>query len=131
MATTRVRDTSTLRRSRFLARLIIRAFGNAPRSLSGARNPWTTFFDANLSKQFKLKGEELALELRADFINVLNHPNFFINPNNAHDYGNGFNRGSLSDPNAAPFIIRTDFGKFERANTTSVRLMRFGARLVF
>ncbi len=106
------------------------AFGNAPRSLPGARNPWTTFFDANLSKTFKV-GERVKLDLRTDFINALNHPNFFINPNNAHDFVGAYNRTNITDPNALPFTIVSGFGRFDRNNTTPGRLLRLGVKLTF
>lgn len=107
------------------------AFGTSPRTLPAGRNPWTTFFDANLSKRFKLKGDAVGVEIRADFINALNHPNFFINPNNAHDLVGAFNRTALTDPNASPFTVQTGFGKFDRNNTTPGRLMRLGVKLTF
>ena len=106
------------------------AFGNASRTLPGVRNPWTTFFDANLAKQFEL-GDKLKLELRGDFINALNHPNFFINANTGHDLVTAFNRTSLTNPTAAPFTLQTAFGKFDRNNTTPARLIRVGVRLTF
>lgn len=99
-------------------------FGSAPRTLSGARNPWTRYFDANISKKIPVYGEKVTLELRADFINAFNHPNFFINPNNAHDYANAYSA-------TAGFVVRTDFGKFDRNNTTAGRLMRLGVKLTF
>jgi hypothetical protein len=106
-------------------------FGNAARTLPHVRNPWTTFFDANLAKQFDLPGERLKLELRGDFINALNHPNFFINANTGHDFVGAFNRTSLTNPNASPFTVQTAFGKFDRNNTTPARLIRVGVRLTF
>jgi hypothetical protein len=106
-------------------------FGNAARTLPHVRNPWTTFFDANLAKQFDLPGERLKLELRGDFINALNHPNFFINANTGHDFVGAFNRTSLTNPNASPFTLQTAFGKFDRNNTTPARLIRVGIRLTF
>jgi hypothetical protein len=106
-------------------------FGNASRTLPNVRNPWTTFFDANLAKQFNVVGERLKLELRGDFINALNHPNFFINANTGHDLVGAFNRGSLTNPTASPFTLQTAFGKFDRNNTTPARLIRVGVRLTF
>ena len=108
------------------------AFGNAPRTLSGARNPNTYFFDANLSKRFPLKGEKLWLQLRADFINALNHPNFFFNPNNGHDVLTGnFNRNSLTNPAIAPFSVNGSFGRLDPNNTNNGRTIRVAIRLGF
>ncbi|MFN8000258.1 MAG: carboxypeptidase regulatory-like domain-containing protein [Acidobacteriota bacterium] len=100
------------------------AFGNAARTLSDLRNPWTEYFDANVSKRIPLHGDRVALELRGDILGTFNHPNFFINPNNAHDFANAYNA-------TTGFVVRSDFGKFDRNNTTGARLIRVGIKLVF
>lgn len=107
-------------------------YGNAPRTLSGARNPNTYFFDANISKRFPLKGEKLWLQLRADFINALNHPNFFFNPNSGHDLLTGnFNRNSLTNPAIAPFSTNGGFGRLDPNNTNNGRTIRVAVRVGF
>ena len=54
--------------------------GNAPRSLTGARGPWTKYFDLSLQKNWRI-GERRRLQFRVDFLNAFNHPNFRVYPN--------------------------------------------------
>jgi hypothetical protein len=56
--------------------------GNAPRTLDGARGPWNRYFDQSVQKNWQL-GERRRLQLRVDFLNAFNHPNFRVLPNNA------------------------------------------------
>ncbi len=68
-------------------------FGNMSRNLfpdSGFRN-----FDLSVAKNWHF-GERLRAQFRAEFFNVLNHPNF------ANPYG-GQNGFGLNDPSARPF----------------------------
>ncbi len=68
-------------------------FGNMPRNLfpdSGFRN-----FDLSLAKNWHF-GEKLRAQFRAEFFNILNHPNF------ANPYG-GQNGFGLNDPSVQPF----------------------------
>jgi Carboxypeptidase regulatory-like domain/TonB dependent receptor len=68
-------------------------FGNMPRNLfpdSGFRD-----FDLSIAKNWHL-GERLHAQFRAEFFNVLNHPNF------ANPYG-GQNGFGLNDPSVQPF----------------------------
>jgi hypothetical protein len=68
-------------------------FGNMPRNLfpdSGFRN-----FDFSLAKNWHF-GEKLRAQFRAEFFNILNHPNF------ANPYG-GQNGFGLNDPSVQPF----------------------------
>lgn len=107
-------------------------YGNVPRTLPDARNPATYFFDANISKRIPLRAEKLWLQLRADFINALNHPNFFFNPNNGHDVLTGnFNRNSLTNPAIAPFSTNGSFGRLDPNNTNNGRTIRVAIRLGF
>ena len=48
-------------------------FGNSPRN--GLYGPHYRNFDFSLSKQTKFT-ERLSMDLRADFFNIFNHPNF-------------------------------------------------------
>jgi hypothetical protein len=67
--------------------------GNMPRNLfpdSGFRD-----FDLSIAKNWHL-GEKVRAQFRAEFFNVLNHPNF------ANPYG-GQNGFGLNDPSAQPF----------------------------
>ena len=68
-------------------------FGNMGRNMfpdSGFRN-----FDFSLAKNFHF-GETMRLQFRAEFFNILNHPNF------ANPYG-GQNGFGLNDPSVRPF----------------------------
>lgn len=97
-----------------------------------ARNPVTFSLDANLSKRFLIWSDRVAMVLRADFLNVLNHPNFFFNPNTGHDlYGGDFNRQSLTNPSIAPFSLNSNFGKLDPNNTNNGRTIRLAIRITF
>jgi hypothetical protein len=68
-------------------------FGTMPRNLfrdSGFRN-----FDFSIAKNWHF-GERLRAQFRAEFFNILNHPNF------ANPYG-GQNGFGLNDPSVQPF----------------------------
>jgi hypothetical protein len=68
-------------------------FGNMPRNLfpdSGFKD-----FDLSIAKNWHL-GERVHAQFRAEFFNVLNHPNF------ANPYG-GQNGFGLNDPSVQPF----------------------------
>jgi carboxypeptidase family protein/TonB-dependent receptor-like protein len=68
-------------------------FGTAGRN--DWRDPGLRNWDLSVIKSFKF-GERLTAQFRAEFFNVLNHPNF------ANPYGasNGFGIGSYSDPSS-------------------------------
>jgi hypothetical protein len=106
-------------------------FGDAPRTLDEARNPETWFLDFTVAKRFAVFGKGRYLEVRADAINALNHANFYVNPNNGHNYVGAFQPGSITNPNTPPFVVQGNFGLFDRNNTTPGRLFRFGLRFVF
>jgi hypothetical protein len=54
-----------------------KAFGNAPRYYSNVRNPGLNNIDFSLQKDFKIPGgDESRVRFRADFFNLLNHPQF-------------------------------------------------------
>lgn len=55
--------------------------GNAPRTIGAARGPLQEYFDLSIQKNFRI-GERLRLQLRADALNVFNHPVFAVYPNN-------------------------------------------------
>lgn len=68
-------------------------FGNMSRNMfpdNGFKN-----FDLSVAKNFHF-GEQYRLQFRAEFFNILNHPNF------ANPYG-GQNGYGLNDPSAASF----------------------------
>jgi hypothetical protein len=54
-----------------------KAFGNAPRYFSNIRNPGVNNLDFSLQKDVRLAvSNDTRLQLRADFFNLLNHPQF-------------------------------------------------------
>ena len=54
-----------------------KAFGNAPRYFSNIRNPGTNNLDLSVQRDVKLAvGGQTRLQFRADFFNLLNHPQF-------------------------------------------------------
>ena len=72
--------------------------GNAPRSLDGARGPWNQYYDQSIQKNWKI-GEKRRLQLRVDFLNAFNHPNFRVLPNNSGNtdvWGNTISTANLS-----------------------------------
>jgi Carboxypeptidase regulatory-like domain/TonB dependent receptor len=55
----------------------MKAFGNAPRYFANIRNPGVNNLDFSLQKDVRLRaGEQTRLQVRADFFNLLNHPQF-------------------------------------------------------
>ncbi len=55
--------------------------GNAPRTIGGARGPLQEYFDLSIQKNFQIK-ERFRVQIRADALNIFNHPNFAVYPNN-------------------------------------------------
>ena len=107
-------------------------FGNLSRTMPSVRNPVTRNFDTNISKRFMLPWERMSLTLRADILNVLNHPNFIFNPNTGHDLLSGdFNRASLTNPSTAAFTTNTSFGAMNPSNTNNGRTFRLALRVSF
>jgi hypothetical protein len=54
-----------------------KAFGNAPRYFARVRNPRLNNLDFSLQKDFRvLGGNQRRVQFRADFFNLLNHPQF-------------------------------------------------------
>jgi hypothetical protein len=59
-------------------------YGDAPRTLDGARGPWARYLDANIQKNFRLgESGRRILQFRVDALNAFNHPVFTVYPNNA------------------------------------------------
>ena len=52
-------------------------------------------------------------------------------PDNAHDFADAYNHNNINDPNASPYTIVTDFGRFDRNNATPGRLLRLAVKLTF
>jgi hypothetical protein len=96
--------------------------GNAPRTMSYARDPNTTFFDASARKAFRI-GERGEFQLRINAINVLNHPNFLMG-------GSGTSAGTHAIYTTAnTFVQSATFGQLFAA--TSGRVLRIELRASF
>ena len=100
-------------------------FGNMGRNMfpdSGFRN-----FDFSLAKNFHF-GETIRLQFRAEFFNILNHPNF------ANPYG-GQNGFGLNDPSVRPFGCGCATPDIAAANPAvgsgGPRSIQLGAKFVF
>ena len=100
-------------------------FGNMGRNMfqdSGFRN-----FDFSLGKNFHF-GERLRLQFRAEFFNILNHPNF------ANPYG-GQNGFGLNDPSVQPFGCGCATPDVAAANPAvgsgGPRSIQLGAKFIF
>jgi len=100
-------------------------FGNMGRNMfqdSGFRN-----FDFSLAKNFHF-GEAMRLQFRAEFFNILNHPNF------ANPYG-GQNGFGLNDPSVQPFGCGCATPDVAAANPAvgsgGPRSIQLGAKFIF
>ncbi len=100
-------------------------FGNMGRNMfqdSGFKN-----FDFSLAKNFHF-GETMRLQFRAEFFNILNHPNF------ANPYG-GQNGFGLNDPSVRPFGCGCATPDIAAANPAvgsgGPRSIQLGAKFVF
>ena len=100
-------------------------FGNMGRNMfpdSGFKN-----FDFSLGKNFHF-GERYRLQFRAEFFNILNHPNF------ANPYG-GQNGFGLNDPSASGFGCGCATPDIAAANPAvgsgGPRSIQFGAKFIF
>lgn len=95
-------------------------FGNAPRTLAGARSPRETMFDASINKNFSL-GESRALNINANFINAFNHPVYY-----------GVNTRTLYNNAVGTFTTPAGFGLLNSGNTAGMsRTIQVGARFEF
>jgi len=103
------------------------ALGSAPRTICCA--PHVTTFDASLQKRFLLGKDTRYVQVEADALNALNHPQFFFNPNSGRNAFNGFNFGSIGT-NQAPFTYQGGFGFVNLANSYG-RILQMGLRLVW
>lgn len=102
-------------------------FGNAPRTMGDARNPRTISWNASLRKRVDIVPEKARLEFWADAINVLNHPNYFIQANNAALHGVYNNMTVVSGQ--PTFTLNGTFGT---ANSgVAVRQFNLGVALTF
>jgi hypothetical protein len=87
-----------------------KAFGNAPRYFAKIRNPGVNNLDFSVQKDFAVPGGDgRRLEFRADFFNLLNHPQF---------------AEPIADPGNA------SFGRITRTSVTN-RVAQLGLHLFF
>jgi hypothetical protein len=102
--------------------------GDAPRTLSDARNPRIIYYDASVRKGIPLRGDgRVRLELRLDAINAMNHTNFFFNPgvSSGHRYSGSFNSAN------GQYSVASNFGVLVQASNTPGRTLAVGAALTF
>lgn len=96
------------------------AFGNAPRTLPGARSPRQTMFDMNVSKAVRF-GERYNLNVTANFFNVFNHPVYY-----------GAASRALFNNSVGTFTTPAGFGLLNSGQTAGMsRIIRLGAAFVF
>jgi outer membrane receptor protein involved in Fe transport len=87
-----------------------KAFGDAPRYFANIRNPGVNNFNFSLQKDFRIPGSDVRrVQFRADFFNVLNHPQF---------------AEPISDPGNA------SFGRITRTSVTN-RVVQLGLHVFF
>ena len=100
-------------------------FGNSPAYLGQLRTPVVTYWDETLRKNIPIVGDRINLQLQADVINVLNHPNFFFNPAaTAHT----LTTGTLSSSTGL-YPNNPGFGAL--TNISPARQIALGAKLTF
>jgi hypothetical protein len=99
--------------------------GNAPRTLGGARNPRDINLDLSLRKSFSLSPDHVWLQLRADALNGLNHPNYFFGTSTAnHNLYSGISSTAINTS-----IENTAFGNITSAGPA--RIVALGAFVTF
>jgi hypothetical protein len=105
--------------------------GSAMGALADVRSPTTFAFDASVMKNIPITGDgRRYLQLRVDVLNPLNHPNFFINPNNR-------NTGLFTwAANTRTWTRNNNFTPIDPNNTAQFnnyagRAFRLGARIYF
>ncbi|MDX2149118.1 MAG: TonB-dependent receptor [Bryobacteraceae bacterium] len=105
--------------------------GSAMATLSDVRSPNTFAFDVSMMKNIPFSADRKRyLQLRVDVLNPLNHPNFFINPNNRN---NGIFTWTAT---TRTFTRNLNFTPIDPNNTAQFnnyagRAFRLGARLYF
>jgi hypothetical protein len=72
--------------------------GDLSRTLDGVRSPGRRYLDASMQKNFYPFGKDSSrrLQVRADFLNVLNHPNIFISPSDSEMYSTAISQSAIS-----------------------------------
>jgi hypothetical protein len=97
-----------------------------------AQGPGFWNIDAGLTKSFPIN-ERIKLQMRAEFFNVLNHPNF-ENPRNATNGSPAIATSSVSNANFGSVCCATS-ALASSANVNALgepmRVMQFGAKIIF
>jgi hypothetical protein len=105
--------------------------GTSGGTLPDVRSPGTSSWDASMMKNINLSNDGRAyVQLRVDVLNVPNHPNFFINPNNRNSGLFSFNAAQRT------FNQNVNFTPIDPNNTAQFnnyagRAFRLGARVYF
>jgi hypothetical protein len=101
------------------------ALGNAPRTLTDARSPRETMFDAQVSKGFSFR-ERYQLKLTGSFNNAFNHPVYFPGSHTSL-YG-----GVTSSNVTGTLTTNTGAANFDTLNPSAIsRIIRVGAEFDF
>ena len=102
------------------------ALGNAPRTLTGARSPRETTFDANVTKGFNF-GEKYKVNLTGTFINAFNHPVYYGAYRNL--------QSGVTVSNVTGTITPNPLGAFGQLNAGQTagmsRVIQVGGEIVF
>ena len=100
-------------------------FGNTPPTLGQLRTPISTYWDETIRKNIPLYRERVKLQLQADIINVMNHPNFFFNP------GPGAHNLTTGNLSATTGLYTTNPGFGALGNISPARQIALGAKIIF
>jgi hypothetical protein len=101
--------------------------GNAPRTLSDARSPRESYFDARFVKGFHFHSR-YQLNLTATLNNAFNHPLFFsLNTKNLQNA----NTIDLVGGTITPTLASTTFGQINNNSAGFSRVIRVGAEFTF
>lgn len=102
------------------------AFGNAPRTMTNARTPRETIFDAKISKGITFR-ERYQFNINATFNNAFNHPVYFALGNRSLDTITTSTVTGAITPS-----VLANFGTLNQSNTAGFsRIIRFGAEFTF
>ena len=106
------------------ARPPLGTYGNAPRSLDGARGPWQQYFDLSIQKTFKFgEGGKRRIQFRVDALNALNHFNKRVLPNN------GGNTDVFSQPSGSN-LSTAEYNTWAAFNNQPLQSTPAGAALL-
>ena len=81
-------------------------FGNVGRMHPSLRSDFVELFDLSVFKRFNIKGERVALELRGEFFNALNHPVFGAPNTTVGNAQFGRVTGTANGPRQTQFALK-------------------------